>query len=278
MSEGYTAKVRPEKAEEVNRIRTELDGSQAAVITEYRGLTVTELADLRTRLIESETSYRVTKNTLARRAADELGLSGLVELFVGPVAVAYVKGDPIAAAKVIATFAREHPALLIKGGVMEGRIITGEEAKGLATVDAIDVSRAKIAGMLTAPLQQLMMLLEAPASRIAFVLQEIGKREPAGDETPQAAEASAAEAHAADASTQDAPASEEPASEEPSADAAAAEASAEEAPAESPAPSEVVEEVPATSGDTAAEAADTPAGAEVPAPEASEEGSTEGAE
>jgi large subunit ribosomal protein L10 len=179
MPEGYAVKVRPEKAEAVEQIRAELDAVQAAVITEYRGLTVKDLATLRTRLSEVETSYRVSKNTLARRAADALGLDGLVEMLEGPVAIAYVKGDPVAAAKVIATFAREHDALVIKGGLLEGRVISGAEAKGLATVDPLDVSRAKIAGLLIAPLRQLMWLLEAPAGRILFVLEEIGKQAPA---------------------------------------------------------------------------------------------------
>jgi large subunit ribosomal protein L10 len=275
MSEGYAVKVRPEKAAEVERIRTELNDAQAAVVTEYRGLTVTDLAVLRTRLQEAETSYRVTKNTLARRAADALGLSELIEFFVGPVAIAYVNGDPIAAAKVIATFAREHPELVIKGGLMEGRVISGEEAKGLATVDSLDVSRAKIAGMLTAPLQQLMMLLEAPASRIAFVLQEIGKREPSPGEAQAApsadVETATAESEAPAVETET-PAAE---SETPAAEATAAEPEAPAAEAEVQA--EVLEEAPATSGDAAADAADTPAGAEAPAPATTEEGTQEGA-
>ena len=183
MSEGYQVKVRPEKAEAVEKIRAELEASSAAVVTEYRGLTVEELKVLRSKLGEQDTTYRVTKNTLARRAADALGLGDLEEFFEGPVAVAYVKGDPVSAAKIIATFAKEHPALVIKAGVLDGRILSGAETKNLATVDSLDVSRAKIMGLLTAPLQQLMMLLEAPAGRIIYVLEELGKREGAA-QTP----------------------------------------------------------------------------------------------
>lgn len=201
MSEGYQVKVRPEKAAAVEEIRAELDASSAAVITEYRGLTVEELKVLRSRLSEQDTAYRVTKNTLARRAADALGLGELEEFLEGPVAVAYVKGDPVAAAKIIATFAREHPALVIKAGVLDGRILSEAEAKALATVDTLDMSRAKIAGLLTAPLQQLMMLLKAPAGRILFVLEELGKREGApATEMPEAtteAPATTADAEAA---------------------------------------------------------------------------------
>jgi large subunit ribosomal protein L10 len=193
MPETYTTKVKPEKVAVVEKIRAELDESSAAVITEYRGLTVENLKDLRSRLIETETSYRVSKNTLARLAVNALGYTELEDLFEGPVAIAYVKGDPIAAAKVIATFAKEHPALLIKGGVLEGKVLSSDETKGLATVDPLDVSRAKIAGMLTAPLQQLMMLLEAPTARILFVLDEIAKR-PSAEVAPGSSAEAAPEA------------------------------------------------------------------------------------
>ncbi|MEX0874827.1 MAG: 50S ribosomal protein L10 [Actinomycetota bacterium] len=186
MSDGYALKVRPEKVAAVEQIRNELDDTQVAVVTEYRGLTVPALAELRAKLQAADTSYRVVKNTLARRAASELGFDELTELFVGPVAVAYCKGDPVTAAKVIATFAREHPELVIKGGVLEGRVISGDEAKDLATIDPLDVSRAKIAGLLTAALRQIAMIAQAPAQRILFVLEELGKRGPAVEEAPAA--------------------------------------------------------------------------------------------
>jgi large subunit ribosomal protein L10 len=189
MSDEYALKVRPEKVAAVEQIRNELDDTQVAVVTEYRGLTVPALAELRSKLQAADTSYRVVKNTLARRAASELGFDELTELFVGPVAVAYCKGDPVTAAKVIATFAREHPELVIKGGVLEGRVITGDEAKGLATIDPLDISRAKIAGLLTAALRQIAMIAQAPAQRILFVLEELGKRGPAVEEAPAADEA-----------------------------------------------------------------------------------------
>ena len=191
MPEGYVVKVRPEKAEAVEQIKAELEASQAAVITEYRGLTVQQLAELRTKLLATEASCKVSKNTLVRRAASALGLGELEELLVGPTAVVYVKGDPIAAAKVISTFAKEHPALVVKGGVLEGRVLSEDETKGLANVDALDVSRAKIAGMLVAPLQQLVMLLEAPTARILFVLDELAKRGPAEASAAPEAEAEA---------------------------------------------------------------------------------------
>jgi large subunit ribosomal protein L10 len=176
MTETYQVKVKPEKAAAVEAIRAELEASAAAVVTEYRGLTVEELKVLRSRLAEQDTTYRVTKKTLARRAANELGLD-LESVLEGPIAIAYVKGDSVAAAKVIATFAKEHPALVIKASVLDGKVLSDQQTKDLATVDPLDVSLAKIMGLLTAPLQATMMLLEAPAARIIFVLEELGKRE-----------------------------------------------------------------------------------------------------
>jgi large subunit ribosomal protein L10 len=227
MSDGYAVKVRPEKVEVVERIKAEVSETQAVVLTEYRGLTVNALKDLRAKLLAAETSYRVEKNTLARRAMGELGLAELEELLVGPVALAYIKGDPVSAAKVLSTFAREHPELVIKGGVLDGRILTEADAKGLATVDALDVSRAKIAGLLTAALRQIAMIAQAPAQRILYVLDQVGKRAPES-EAPAEAEAPAAEAPAAEAEPP-APAEAEAA---PATEAeASTEAPAEEAPA-----------------------------------------------
>jgi large subunit ribosomal protein L10 len=232
MPDGYEAKVRPEKVAVVDEIRSELDSSPAVVLTEYRGLTVNELKELRSQLLRTETAYKVIKNTLARRAAVAAGLDELEAVFTGPTAVAWVKGDPVAAAKVIATFAREHPALVVKGGVLEGRVMSAEEAQGLATVDVLDVSRAKIAGLLTAALQQIVFTLEAPLQRMMYVLQEIAKRGGAGAEEPAAlqVEASNEEAPPEEPAAPQVEASNEEAPEEPA--AAQVQASNEEAPPE----------------------------------------------
>jgi len=195
MPENYTTKVRPEKVEAVDEIKSAFGEQPTVVLTEYRGLSVEALKQLRAQLLAADTSYKVVKNTLARLAADDLGLGEIIELLTGPTAIAYVKGDPVAAAKVIATFAKDHPELVIKGGVLEGRIMTADETKGLATVDVLDVSRAKIAGLLTAALRQITYTLEAPLRQMMYVLQEVGKRAPQ-------AEAPAEEAPAEEAATQ----------------------------------------------------------------------------
>lgn len=193
----YEVKVRPEKVEAVEEVKGALSDVPAVLLTEYRGLTVTELAELRDKLREAEASYRVVKNTLARRAADQLGYTELLELFTGPTAIAYCSGDAVGVAKVLAAFAKERPALVVKGGVLDGRVLSAEETQALATVDVLDVSRAKIMGQLTAGLSQIVNVLQGPMRQIAFVLQELGKRE--GEAGEQADAAAAPESESAPA-------------------------------------------------------------------------------
>ena len=261
MPEGYEVKVRPEKAAEVSEIKGELTSTPTVLLTEYRGLTVNELKDLRSKLLGAEASYKVIKNTLARRAASEAGLGELEALFTGPTAVAWVKGDPVSAAKVIATFAKDHPALIVKGGVLDGRVMSAEESQGLATVDSLDVSRAKVVGLLTAALQQIVFTLNAPLQRMMYVLEQLGQREGAPAAVPEAAP-SEPEVPAADA---EAPAAEA----EAEAAAPEAEASAPEATAEATPPAEAT-----PAGE--APAAEEPPAAEAAAEEQTETGPSEG--
>lgn len=184
--EGYTPKVRPEKVEAVDRIKRDIQGAEAVLLTEYRGLRVPDIGQLRDRLRENEVAYRVVKNTLASRAAAEVGYAEMDGLFEGPTAVAYCYGDPVAGAKVLADFARTHPGLTIKGGILAGHVISQEEARSLASVDAIEVSRAKIAGGLTSSLQAIVMMLEAPVQRMLYVLEQLAARS-GGDGSPSAA-------------------------------------------------------------------------------------------
>lgn len=176
MAEAYETKVRPEKVKAVDEIREKLERSGAVMLTEYRGLTVGELAALRTELTRNEVEYRVVKNTLTFRAAEALGMDVPREMLEGPTAVAYCFGDPVQAAKALATFARDHPALVVKGGFMEGRTLSADEAKELASVDSRDVSLAKICGSMTSPLAGIVGVLEAPLSRIVYVLEQLAAR------------------------------------------------------------------------------------------------------
>ena len=134
-----------DKATAVADIAEQFKASTATVVTEYRGLTVANLAELRRSLGESAT-YTVAKNTLVKRAASEAGIEGLDELFVGPTAIAFVKGEAVDAAKAIKKFAKDHKALVIKGGYMDGRALSVAEVERIADLESREVLLAKLAG------------------------------------------------------------------------------------------------------------------------------------
>ncbi len=148
--------------------------SSATVLTEYRGLSVSQLKTLR-RSLGSETSYAVTKNTLAKLAAREAGLTELVELLVGPTAIAFVGGDPVDAAKGLRNFTKENPALVIKGGVLDGKPLSVAEINKLADLESREVLLAKLAGAMKANLSNAAALFQAPLAqfaRLAAALQD----------------------------------------------------------------------------------------------------------
>src|SRR6266508_2261744 len=152
---------------EVEAIKGRLEGSVAALLTEYRGLDVKELFELRASLRGSSTEYRVLKNTLTTIAAREAGYQDLLPLLQGPTAVAFVHGDPVQAAKDLAEFARTPPALVAKGGVLDGRVLAADEVRRLATLESREVLLARLAGLFQAPLQQTASLLAAPLRQVA---------------------------------------------------------------------------------------------------------------
>ena len=163
-----------EKATAVADIAEQFKEATATVVTEYRGLTVANLAQLRRSLGESAT-YTVAKNTLVKRAAAEAGIDGLDELFTGPTAIAFVQGEPVDAAKAIKAFAKDHKALVIKGGYMEGRALSLDEVNRIADLESREVLLAKMAGAMKANLSKAAGLFNAPASqvaRLAAALQE----------------------------------------------------------------------------------------------------------
>src|SRR5690606_23038573 len=158
--------VRKEKAEAVATLSEQFRSAAATVLTEYRGLTVAQLRDLR-RALGDNATYTVTKNTLAVRAAGQAGLDGLESLFTGPTALAFVSGDPVEAAKSLRDFGRSHPALVIKGGVFEGRTITADEVRQLADLESREVLLAKLAGGMKATLSRAAAMFQAPLSKTA---------------------------------------------------------------------------------------------------------------
>ena len=170
-------KVRGDKATAVAELSEHFRTSAATVLTEYRGLTVRQITDLR-RSLGRETTYSVAKNTLAKRAAADAGIAGLDELFTGPTALAFVTGDPVEAAKSLREFAKANPLLIIKGGVFEGKAISAAEVGRLADLESREVLLAKLAGAMKANLSKAAALFQAPlaqAVRTVAALQD--KRE-----------------------------------------------------------------------------------------------------
>jgi large subunit ribosomal protein L10 len=193
---------------EVEAIKGRLEGSVAALLTEYRGLKVAELGELRASLRGSSTEYRVLKNTLTSIAVRQAGYEDLVGLLQGPTAVAFVHGDPVQAAKDLAEFARSHPALIVKGGVLDGKVLGADEVRRLATLESREVLLARLAGLLQASAQQTVNLLAAPLRQVATMTAALrdktpGEPAPAEDapaeEAPTAETAAAPEASAAEA-------------------------------------------------------------------------------
>jgi large subunit ribosomal protein L10 len=171
--------VRADKATAVAELTERFRNSGATVLTEYRGLTVAQLTQLR-RALGRETTYAVAKNTLAKRAAEDAGIQGLDELFTGPTALTFVSGDVVEAAKGLREFAKANPKLVIKGGVFEGRAITATEVNQLADLESREVLLAKLAGAMKGNLSKAAALFQAPLSktvRLAAALQEKREKE-----------------------------------------------------------------------------------------------------
>lgn len=163
---------RPEKVAVVDEVRERLDGASAALLTEYRGLNVTALAQLRRALREAGGDMKVYKNTLVRFAARDLGLE-IEDLLTGPTAIAFVEGDPVNVAKALRDFARTNPALVVKGGLLGTRSLTAAETQALADVEPREVLLAKLAGALAAPMQQFAGLLQALPQNLAYGLKAL---------------------------------------------------------------------------------------------------------
>ena len=177
---------------EVEAIKGRLQQVSAALLTEYRGLKVKELGELRASLRGSQTEYKVLKNTLTAIAAREVGYGELESYLQGPTAVAFVQGDPVQAAKDLAEFARSHPSLVLKAGVMDGRVLDADAVRQLATLESRDVLLARMAGMLQGSLQQTVNLLAAPLRQVATMTAALAaQRRAAAGEAAAADETSA---------------------------------------------------------------------------------------
>jgi large subunit ribosomal protein L10 len=220
-----------EKVGAVEEIVEQFNSSSAAVITEYRGLSVKQITDLR-RALGRDTTYAVVKNTLTKRAAADAGIAIDDSLLQGPTAIAFVKGDPVDAAKGLRDFAKTNPLLVIKGGVLDGLALSADEVKKIADLESRDVLLAKLAGALKALPTRAAGLFQAPLSQLARLAKALEEKK-AADAPAAEAPTAEAEVEAPTAEADAAPAAEADAAPAAEADAApAADAEATETPAE----------------------------------------------
>lgn len=200
---------RAEKESKVREIAGELQGSQAAVLAGYRGLTVGEAAELRDALVEVETRFAVVKNSLAMLAVKEAGFEDLTAFFDGPTAVAFVKGDPVPAAKRLVEQARRFPVLEIRGGFAEGRVLSAEQIRELASLDSREVMLAKIAGLGKMQISRAAWMFQALQAKFLLLLQALKEKLPEEEgAAEELAEAEAASEQPAPEATAEGPAGE----------------------------------------------------------------------
>ncbi len=255
---------RPEKVQAVAEIKERLERAQAVFLAEYAGLSVKEQQTLRRGLREGGAEFKVVKMTLARRAAAELELTDLDELFLGPTGIAFADGDPVPAAKALKEFAKENEAFVVKGGLLGVEFLTPERISELAEIESREVLLSKIAGAMQAPMAKMAGLLEALPRNLASAMKQlVEKKEEAGDVAPAAPDSEAAAAD--ETSAEETPAEES--ADETSADdtsaeeesAETAEASAEEETGEAVAEAEASSESDDSEEDADADAPDAEA-------------------
>src|SRR6202167_2140362 len=190
---------RPEKVAVVNEVRARLDGAQAAILTEYRGLTVREMAALRHALVAAGSDYKVYKNTLVKLAIAGGRHESLESLLQGPTAIAFVSGEVSAVAKALRDYARTNPNLVVKGGLHGEGFLSAQDLGVLADLPSRDVLLARLAGAIAAPMQQLAALMQALPRSFAYGLSALLDQKGGA---PVEAEAADVEAPAAEAPTE----------------------------------------------------------------------------
>jgi large subunit ribosomal protein L10 len=187
------------KIERVAELKEQIEGSSALLLTEYRGLTVSEITELRKSLRDGGASFSVIKNTLMRRALEQTDAAELGSLFDGPSAVAFVHEDPVAAAKSVTAAAKKFPALVLKGGFVEGRLLGAEEARSLADLESREVMLSKLAGLMKGEMSRAAAVFQATQARFLSLLEAFKAKlpeEPAAEEAPEAQAEAAPEAEA----------------------------------------------------------------------------------
>jgi len=175
-----------EKVAAVNEIAEKFSQASAALITEYRGLTVKQVTDLR-RTLGNDATYAIVKNTLTKRAAENAGVGLDESLLVGPTAIAFVTGDPVVVAKGLRDFARANPLLVIKGGVLDGKALSGAEVARIADLESREVLLARLAGAMKALPTRAATLFQAPLSQMARLAKALEEKHAASAPAPAAA-------------------------------------------------------------------------------------------
>jgi large subunit ribosomal protein L10 len=172
---------RPEKVQAVTDIREGLENSEAVFLTEYRGLTVQAVQDLRRALRDSGAEYKVVKMTLARLAAGDAGFEGLHEFLEGPTALAFAKSDPVATAKALKDFSKDHDVFVLKAGILSGNILSPEEVSKLADIESREILLAKIVGAAKAPLFSAAGMFASFTRDAASVFSQLLDKKESGD-------------------------------------------------------------------------------------------------
>lgn len=188
-----------EKLEQVQALKERIEGSGGLLLAEYRGLSVHDATELR-RSLAGQARFQIAKNTLLKRAAGEAGIEGLDEYLVGPTAVAFVEGDVVATAKRLVDAAKRFPALVLKGGYMEGKVLGADEAKALANLESREVILSKIAGLMKGEMSRAASVFQALQSRFVGLMEALKDKLPA-EEAEAEAPAEEAEAPTEDTSS-----------------------------------------------------------------------------
>jgi large subunit ribosomal protein L10 len=206
---------RDQKQQVVEELTARLKAAETLLVADYRGLTMPQIDELRTRLLESGARFTVVKNTLTRRAAEAAGTEGLLTLLDGPSAIAFLEadGDMVAAAKALADSARETNVLEIRGGILQGRTMTADEVESLAKLPPAEVLRGQVLGAIVAPLTALAGLLNAPLQNLVGLIdariEQLGGEEAEAAPEPEAEAAPAEEPAAEEAAGEEEPVAEE---------------------------------------------------------------------
>ncbi len=182
-----------QKIERVAELKARIEGSEALLLTEYRGLSVSEITELRRSLAEGGTKFAVIKNTLMRRAVNDAGVAELEALLQGPSAVAFVAGDPVAAAKSVVDAAKRFPTLVLKGGYMDGKMLSADDAKALASLDSREVMLSKIAGLIKSEMTKAAALFVGAQSKFVSLLEAYKDKVPDDSASGDAASSTAAD-------------------------------------------------------------------------------------